>query len=228
MRQKRMYQFLRIMKPSAHEVILDVGGYPELWIDCGYEGKIVFLNIENPDTYQFSRPNSDYMQGDGRCLQFPDKSFDIVFSNSVIEHVGGWEDQMAFSAEASRVGKRYWIQTPNKNFPIEPHYNFPFIQFFPEKMREWVACFWPFSFFKRFGKHTAKETKEFIRSIRLLTIEEMKILFPDGQLWKEPFWSFLKSIVAYRCNKLKYEETEPAHRGNIKTKIARKGPQVIF
>jgi len=139
MRKKRMRQFLSIMMPSSQEVILDIGGYPELWAQCGYKGKIVFLNLEKPETYRAIPPNCSYIQGNGCCLNFPDKSFDIVFSNSVIEHVGNWENQKAFAHETSRVGKRYWIQTPNKSFPIEPHFNFPFFQFFPLSIRKQIA-----------------------------------------------------------------------------------------
>ena len=200
-RLKRMRQFLNIMKPSSQETILDIGGYPELWVQCGYNGQIVFLNLEKPEVYLAARavpPNCHYIQGDGRCLKFPGKSFDIVFSNSVIEHVGGLEDQRAFAHETSRVGKRYWIQTPNKNFPIEPHFNFPLFQFLPLSMRERIAVFWPFSWPKRWNR-SDKELKDIVRNINLITIKEMRTLFPDGQLWEEHLFGFVKSIVMYHC-----------------------------
>ena len=195
MRLKRMQQFLRIMEPSSQETILDIGGYPELWLQCGYEGEIVFLNLVNPERYHAIPPNCRYVQGDGCCLDFPDKSFDIVFSNSVIEHVGKWENQKAFACEGQRVGERYWIQTPNKNFPIEPHFNFPMFQFLPLFMRKRIAVVWPFSYIKRWG--IAHGT--FIRNLRLLTVEEMRTLFPNGQLLEEHLFGFVKSIIAYRC-----------------------------
>lgn len=195
MRLKRMRQFLRIMDPSSKETILDVGGYPELWFQSCYEGEIVFLNLEHPESFRAIPPNCRYVQGDGRCLDFADKSFDIVFSNSVIEHVGKWENQKAFAREASRVGKRYWIQTPNKNFPIEPHFNFPLFQFLPLFMRKRIAAVWPLSYTKRWRL----DMQTFIRNLRLLTTEEMRTLFPDGRLLEEHLFGFLKSIVAYRC-----------------------------
>jgi hypothetical protein len=195
MRLKRMQQFLRIMNPSRQQSILDIGGYPELWLQSGYQGEIVFLNLETPENFPAIPPNCRYVQGDGRSLDFTDKSYDIVFSNSVIEHVGKWECQKAFAREASRVGKRYWIQTPNKNFPIEPHSNFPLFQFLPLFMRKRIAVVWPFSYIKR-GR---MDTETFIRDLRPLTIEEMRTLLPDGQLWKEHLFGFVKSIVVYRC-----------------------------
>jgi hypothetical protein len=91
--------------------------------------------------------------------------------------------------------------TPNKNFPIEPHWNFPLFQFLPISMREWIGVFWPFSFIKRNeGKNaTRKELKDFVRSIRLLTNRELQTLYPDGKLWEEHLFGLVKSIVVYRC-----------------------------
>ena len=168
-------------------------------MEFDYKGQVVFLNLEDPKTYRAIPPNCRYIRGDGRCLDFPDKSYDIVFSHSVIEHVGGWEDQKAFAHETSRVEKRYWIQTPNKNFPIEPHFNFPLLQFLPLSIRDWIAVSWPFSFPKRYGQRSSEELKDIVRSIRLLTIGEMRALYPDDELWKERLFGFGKSIVVYRC-----------------------------
>jgi len=195
LRLKRMQLFLRIMKPSNGETILDIGGYPELWRQCGYQGSVDLLNLSARENFPALPPHYRYIQGDGRCLDFGDKRYDIVFSNSVIEHVGGWASQEAFAHEASRVGKRYWIQTPNKNFPIEPHLNLPLVQFLPLSMRKRVAAVWPFSFVKRWGM----DTDAFIGDLRPLTIGEMQTLFPDGRVWKERLFGFVKSIVAYRC-----------------------------
>ena len=68
------------------------------------------------------------MVGDGCALKFPDKSYDIAFSNSVIEHVGSWERQQAFAKDIRRVGKAIWVQTPARECLIEPHYLAPFLQ----------------------------------------------------------------------------------------------------
>ncbi len=72
------------------------------------------------------------MQADGTQLPFGDREFDIAFSNSVIEHVPP-ELQAAFAAEVSRVADRYFVQTPNRYFPIEPHYQLPLFQFLPRQ-----------------------------------------------------------------------------------------------
>ena len=124
---------------------------------------------------------------------------DIVFSNSVGDHVGDWGDQKAFAHQTSCVGKGYWIQTPNKNFPIEPHWYFPLFQFLPLSVHEEIAVFWPFSFPRRYGHRMAEDLKDMVRNIRPLKVEEMRSLFPDGDLWEERLFGFIKSIVVYRC-----------------------------
>lgn len=168
-----MRQFLSIMKPSSQQTILDVGGTHDLWVQIGYNGQIVFLSLEDPELYRVRHTiitGCSYIQGDRRCIDFPENSFDIVFSNSVIEHVGGWEKQKAFAHETSRVEKRYWIQIPNKNFLIEPHFNFPLFQFLPLSTRVRVAAYWPFFFPKAPQYEMTKDLEDIVRSIRLLTI----------------------------------------------------------
>jgi SAM-dependent methyltransferase len=201
MRMERMRMFLGIMKPTAQSNILDVGGLPETWLECGYRGSIVFCNLESPQRYRLDHgiPRGNiYVQADGCFLPFLNKSFDIVFSNSVIEHVSTLERQILFASEISRVGKSYWVQTPCKNFPLEPHLNFPFFQWLPYPLRELISRLWPFSWHKRWGCLALHNISKLVRSIRLLTVGDMKVLFPDSIIWKERLFGFVKSIIAYK------------------------------
>jgi hypothetical protein len=129
-RRKRMAQFDAIIRPGPDELVLDVGGYPGTWttrpqipkrIDC--------LNVHavNWDAAGYPNHRIATTVGDGCALACGNGSYDIVFSNSVIEHVGDWEKQKAFAGEARRVGRKLWIQTPAFECPIEPHVLAPFV-----------------------------------------------------------------------------------------------------
>src|SRR5690625_7584560 len=74
---------------------------------------------------------------------------DVVYSNSLIEHVGNRKNQLLFADEVQRVGKSYWVQTPNKYCTVEPHFLFPFFQFMPEHLKKENAIRWPYSHFKK-------------------------------------------------------------------------------
>lgn len=137
------------------------------------------------------------IDGDARNLSFADRSYDIVFSNSVIEHVGDFADQQAFAREARRLGTRLWIQTPAYECPIEPHYLGVFIHWFPAKWHASLARL--FSLRGLSGAADPAELREIARSTRLLTRSEMKSLFPDCEIWTERLFLIIpKSHVAMR------------------------------
>lgn len=107
--------------------LLDVGGTDEFWqrTDLGPDVEVVILN------YDPGAPHRKYhfVVGDARDMhQFRDKEFDVAFSNSVIEHVGGLKDQRRMANEMRRVGRRVFVQAPHRYFPIEPHFLYPFFQ----------------------------------------------------------------------------------------------------
>lgn len=192
-----MLRLLEYLKPAPGEPILDVGGSPEIWQEIGYTGRIVFLNIVPPDDRLVLPAGCTYIQGDGRILPFESGGFSIVFSNSVIEHVGTWEDQVQFASEIQRVGRRYWVQTPNRRFPLEPHVNFPAFQWLPDRLAHAVVASWPLSYHRRDGL-TTDEAWAAVQHTRLVTISEMRRLFPEAEIWRERAMTLTKSIVAYR------------------------------
>src|SRR5947209_3510992 len=99
--------------------ILDVGGSADIWEVASVTPQLTILNL--PSALGPCLSGTLLVGGDGRMLPFSDKSFDIVFSNSVIEHVGTLADQRRFADEITRVGRQYWVQTPNRRFPVELH-----------------------------------------------------------------------------------------------------------
>lgn len=176
--------------------ILDIGGMVHFWKDQDLlkSGKveIIMLNL-SAEEVQIKGLSS--MAGDATDLsQFADGSFDLVFSNSVIEHLYTWENQQKMAREAMRVGKKYFIQTPNRHFFLEAHYALPFAQYLPKKLTYFLLTKTKLS---RGSKWDQKDAQQYLDEIRLLTLEEMKSLFPGAKIYKEKFFGMDKSFTAH-------------------------------
>lgn len=196
-RRKRFAFFNSLFSKLERPVhILDIGGTEDYWKTMGMvaeEG--VFITLLNLSRIEVSMPNVESIVGDARDIQNEDAKFDVVFSNSVIEHVGGPADQMKMAGEVRRVGKRYFIQTPNKYFPLEPHFLFPFYQFLPVPVRVSLLKNFDLGWFPR--TPDPEEAREIVESIRLLGRGEFKGLFPNARLYEEKVLGMTKSYVAY-------------------------------
>lgn len=192
LRKKRFEKFISLLNVSPKDRILDVGGYERIWEGSGLEENVTLLNLSFPDK---KNPKFKYIEGDACNMNMiADKSFDIAFSNSVIEHVGNFNKQKKFSSEVQRVSYKHWIQTPNKYFPIEPHVLFPFFDHFPYNMKKYVASNWKYSHFKRSNLDVQDE----LSRLRLLTKKEMMQLFPHSMIFTENIIGLSKSITAYK------------------------------
>jgi hypothetical protein len=138
--------------------------------------------------------------GDARAMpQFTDKQFDIVYSNSTIEHVGNYLDQKNMANEVARVGKQYYIQTPNRYFPIEPHFVFPFFQFLPISIRVWLVQNFKLGWFPKIPDYQ-KALSE-VKDTRLMAKSEVQALFPDAEIFEEKYFGLAKSFVAHSRKK---------------------------
>ena len=120
-----MRRFAREFAITAETRVLDVGGTPEFWNLLPAPPRVTLLNT--PRTRAELAGAVSWVAGDGRALPFRDRAFDVVFSNSVIEHVGDAQSQQRFAHEVARVGRAYWVQTPNRWFPVEQHLLTPFV-----------------------------------------------------------------------------------------------------
>jgi len=101
--------------------------------------------------------------------------------------------------EVARIGKQYYIQTPNRYFPIEPHFVFPFFQFLPISIRVWLVQNFKLGWFPKIPDYQ-KALLE-VTSIRLLTKSEVQVLFPDAEIFEEKYFGLTKSFVAHSRNK---------------------------
>jgi SAM-dependent methyltransferase len=198
---KRMRRFAQVF-PAAGLRILDVGGTPGIWQLSGVcPAKIVLLNMPRAGANKEpSAPGIENVHGDGCNLPFSDQSFDIVFSNSVIEHVGGPGAQAQFAREVMRTGIAYWVQTPNRYFPVETHLLTPLVHLLPRSWRAFIVR--RFTVWQWIHRPPADEKdfyiEHFVSDIRLLSAGEMQKLFPDAVIIRERFLFFTKSLIAYR------------------------------
>ena len=199
-RERRHALFMREIAPARDDVLLDVGGYPWVWTTRPQPVRMIdALNIHDVPWDAAAHPGHDIrlLTGDGCALPMPDGSYDIVFSNSVIEHVGSWERQRQFAAEVRRVGRAVWVQTPAYECPVEPHYLAPFVHWLPRAWQS-VVVRWltPRGWIER---PTREAMREMVETTRLLRRREMAELFPDCDIITERLLGvFPKSYIAVR------------------------------
>lgn len=97
--------------------------------------------------------------------------------------------------EVMRVGKFYYIQTPNLYFPIEPHWIFPFFQFLPYFLKVFLTNNFTIGHYPKCNDY--KKAKNRVDEVNLLCENDMKKLFPDSKIYQEYFLGLVKSITAH-------------------------------
>jgi SAM-dependent methyltransferase len=199
-RARRMALLAHKVGLTAGMRVLDVGGTIEIWRMAPVMPRVVLLNQA---FWPHQREGAEgVIIGDGTRLPFADRSFDLVFSNSVIEHVGDAAAQARFAAEVARVGKGYWVQTPNRFFPVEQHMWTPFVHWLP---RSWQrAILRHFSVWRLVTKHNAAEREfyvhHYLETIRLLSAPELGAFFPGAAIVRERFVGWTKSLIAWKSS----------------------------
>lgn len=197
-RRRRFELFCSLVRTVAPPYrLLDVGGTGDFWrameFDISNGTEIVVLNTYPEHSED---QNVRTVVGDARDMsQFGDGEFDVVFSNSVIEHVGDADDQRRMASEVQRVGRRYFVQTPNYYFPLEPHFLFPFFQFLPVEARARLLTKRALGWYPRCA--SLDEARHVVQTVRLLTSTELRAMFPNAKLYRERVAGMTKSLVAY-------------------------------
>ncbi len=195
---KRFQFFLSLIKNLPRPLsVLDIGGTTAFWdaMDFNNDNEGITITLLNLDSQPVNRSGFISVSGDATQLAYPDKSFDIVFSNSVIEHLFDHTSQQKMAQEVQRAGKYYFIQTPNYWFPVEPHWIFPFFQYLPFSWKVFLTQHFSLGHIKKIRNKTDAENQ--VKEIKLLTYTDMKSLFPDANIYAEKFFLFNKSFVAH-------------------------------
>ena len=198
-RQNRINIFLDLIGLDGNTTIniLDIGGTDYYWSNLNINnGSKLNITLLNTEEVSLKNPNFDYIRGDGRDLSlFDDNSIDIVYSNSVIEHVGEFEDQKKFAKEIRRISKKYFIQTPNYYFPFEPHFLMFGIHYLPIKYRAFLIRHLNLGWYEK--KQSYFDSVKLAESIRLLKRKELEYLFPEAEIIYERFYGLIKSFMLH-------------------------------
>lgn len=196
-RQRRLARFMEYVSDLPRPVtILDIGGTNGFWEIGGLAGDLSYsITLVNTFEQEQVHPNIIPLMGDATQMgDLEDQSFDVAFSNSVIEHLFTYENQQAMAQEVRRIGRRLWVQTPNFWFPIEPHFRFFGWQWLPTPIRIAILqrrrCGW------RGPMPDREHASARVREVRLLRKSEMGRLFPGAVLQPEWFYGLVKSWTA--------------------------------
>nr|WP_231991706.1 class I SAM-dependent methyltransferase [Mycobacterium ulcerans] len=177
--------------------VLDLGGTPESWRLAPVRPTAVttvnLLPIESQIT------GITAIQGDACLLPstIANDHFDLVFSNSLLEHVGGHVRRQRLADNVHRLADRHWVQTPYRYFPIEPHWLFPGIQWLPYEARVQISMRWNCGYIRT---HTREEAQEQVDELDLIGIAQMRRYFPSSLIWYERFAGLIKSLVAIKTD----------------------------
>ena len=192
-RGNRMRRFAAMFGVRDGMRVIDVGGRQCNWTLIDKQPDVTITNIE----YASSEDGRfHYVHTDGGRLPYTDNSFELCYSNSVIEHVGDWNARKVFAEDIRRVAPRYYVQTPNKWFFSDPHTVGAFVHWLPKrwqrKLIRWCT-FWGLV-----DRPNQARIDALLDEVDLLSVAEMRMLFPDATIVKERFLGMTKSIIAVR------------------------------
>jgi SAM-dependent methyltransferase len=187
-RESRYERFLELCAVRPGDRILDVGaGAGGALERFNTTNEIVAVDLDPLESEWLAQENVTVQVADATKLPFEDGEFPLVFSSSVIEHIPT-NLQQAFADEIRRVGRRYFVQTPNRYFPIEPHYQVPFFQFLPERLQRALNARFTMGWRERGDWEEAN----------LLSAGDLRRLFPDGEIHREKLFGLTKSLMVVR------------------------------
>jgi hypothetical protein len=195
-RIRRMQRFAAQFAPGRDTCIHDVGGSAINLELAGIRARITLVNLMQPRHPPAEPERFASVIGSGTALPVRPGAFDIAFSNSVIEHVGSFEDQRRFAEQVRQAARSLWIQTPARSFPVEVHLLTPLIHYLPRRLQAPLVR--NFTVWGWLSRPAPEVARSFVERTRLLSFREMQRLFPDCEIRRERFLGLTKAFVAVR------------------------------
>jgi hypothetical protein len=200
-RARRWELLARLFPDLRSYCVLDLGGTAYSWFDASVRPRRVTLlnlfeselNIRHENE---KLPDWLSLSAGDACDPPPEirrANFDLVFSNSLIEHVGGPARRNQLATVVKEYAPRHWVQTPYRYFPIEPHWIFPGFQFLPLAARAALSRVWPLMHTRSADWPAAVEAA---LDVELISVTEMRYLFPQSEIHRERIAGLTKSLIA--------------------------------
>jgi ubiquinone/menaquinone biosynthesis C-methylase UbiE len=191
-RRKKFELFESVFRPRPEDHVLDIGASGAVFLRYTFEDVYPYPKRITAGGYDLGEvrcarhyyPQPNYAVFDGCRLPFADKSFDLVFSNAVIEHIP--RQQKQFADEVTRVGKSWFVTTPNYWYPFETHYHLPFIQFLSRPLQR--------EYNRLLGTHIPKGQ---VQDLALLSTGQLQRLFPTSRVARVRVTFWPETLVAY-------------------------------
>jgi hypothetical protein len=195
-RRLQRWEWLAATFPDIGSMdVLDLGGTAFSWMRGPVRPAsvhIVNLEAQDGDLPPWIRT----AVGDACDLPAAAKGhYDLVYSNSVIEHVGGHHQRQRFADTVHAMAPAHWVQAPYRYFPVEPHWLCPGFQFLPLPARGFLARRWPL---RPATPESQKAAVRDVLDVELPSRSEMRLYFPGSQILAELAFGLPKSLIAVR------------------------------
>jgi len=198
-RRKTFALFMKTMRPTPRSLVLDVGVTPDQTLPDSnsfellypHRNRLVTTSIEDASHLELEYPGIRFVRTEKLDLPFADKSFDIVFCSAVLEHVGEYDQQKSFMTELFRVSERFFIITPNRQFPIEFHTLIPLLHWLPLSLHRAILRALGMEFWSR------------TENLNLLTPRSLRKIIdsaPCARIKNQFLLGFPSNLIAYGCS----------------------------
>ncbi|SCL66727.1 hypothetical protein GA0070606_4393 [Micromonospora citrea] len=199
-RRRRADWLVRTFPDLGRMHVVDLGGRLGTWARADVRpAHVHVVNLERPPVDVPEWAQVDQADACDLPARIAARRYDLVFSNSVLEHVGGHERRLRFADAVRGLADRHWVQTPYRYFPIEPHWIAPGMQFLPVRLRTAFARRWPL------GHKPTRTHEAAIHQVlwtELLDRSQMRHYFPDSRILVERIAGLPKSLIAVRADGL--------------------------